>query len=261
MLTSDLRDLGHSARAIASAVNHGTLLRPRRGIVVDPGLDPHLLFAARNGVLLSCVTQARRLGLWVSECPGRLHVASRGPGYHAEVDAKVHWSKPLMPCAPAALEDPLPNVLLNVARCLQFEHALATWESALNKRLIDLEFLSALPLPPRVRCVLENCTPFADSGLETLFRTRLAWLRLPIRAQTWLHGHRVDFLIGDRLIVQIDGKQHAGAQKISDYQHDASLRARGYSVVRVGYAQVMYDWPSVQEVILTALTAQLHRRA
>jgi very-short-patch-repair endonuclease len=108
--------------------------------------------------------------------------------------------------------------------------------------------------------VLQHCTPFADSGLETLFRTRLRWLRLPIRAQISIHGHRVDYLIGDRLIVQIDGKQHAGAQKAADNSHDAELQARGYHIIRVTYAQVMHDWPRVQHEIQLAIAAGLHLR-
>ncbi|RQP03853.1 MAG: DUF559 domain-containing protein [Paracoccus sp. BP8] len=256
-----MHELGDSPRALRVAVASGLVLRPRRGWVADPALDRHLLFAARHGVVLSCATQAGRLGLWVTEQPARPHVAARSRGDHVDANAEVHWTRPIVLRSPDALVDPLPNMLENVARCQSFEHALATWESALNKGLTDIEALAALRLGPEARRVLELCTPFSDSGLETLFKTRLRWLRVPIRAQIWLHGHRVDFLIGNRLIVQIDGKQHGGDQKVSYYRHDARLELRGYKVIRVGYAQVMHDWPSGQETIMLALAGTMRRAA
>ncbi len=259
--TSALHELGHSPRAIGAAVRSGLLRRPRRGWVADRALDPQLLSAMRHGVVLSCVTQARRSGIWVTEDPPRPHVAARSRQQHVEVDAEVHWARPLVSRSPDALVDPLPNVLGYVAQCLPFEHALATWESALNKGKTDLQAMAALPLGPAARRVLQHCTPFSDSGLETVFKIRIRWLGAPIRAQVWLHGHRVDFLIGDRLVVQIDGKQHEGAQKVSDLKHDADLRLRGYCVIRVSYSQVMHDWPAVQEAIMLAFAEGLHRAA
>lgn len=258
--TAHLREHGHSARSIGAAVHAGLLVRPRRGWVALPSLEPMLLFAVRHGVLLTCVTQARRLGIWVSEDPPSPHVAARTTGLHIDAKARVHWSGPPMPRPSTSLEDSVPNVLFHIAECLPFEHALASWESALNTGRTDLQLLSSLRLPPRATQVLAQCTPFADSGLETLFRTRLRWLRMPVRAQTWLQGHRVDFLIGDRLVVQIDGKQHAGAQRISDNKHDAELQARGYHVIRVSYAEVMFEWHAVQEAILLAIASGLHLR-
>lgn len=223
-----------------------------------PTIDPALEFAARHGVLLTCVTQARRLGIWVSEDPPVPHVAARHRGHHVEVAARVHWTAAPVPRAPGQLEDALANVLFHVAECLPFEHALATWESALNKGKTDVQLLAALKLPPEGVRLLAECAPFSDSGLESLFRTRLRWLHLPIRAQSWLHGHRADFLIGDRLVVQADGRQHSGEQKIADYKHDAELQARGFHVIRVSYSQVMFEWPSVQEAIMQAIAAGLH---
>lgn len=73
-----------------------------------------------------------------------------------------------------------------------------------------------------------------------------------------LHGHRVDFLIGDRLVLQIDGGHHVGAQREADIAHDAVLRLHGYTVIRVGYAQVTERWPEVQDRILRAIAQGLH---
>lgn len=152
-------------------------------------------------------------------------------------------------------------MLNTVAHCQRFEEAIAIWDSALNKGLVEWQTLSKLPLTGRAKDVLLGSNRFADSGLESYVRTRLAWLRLRIVTQAWLHGHRVDFLIGDRLVLQVDGSQHTGAQRSSDNKHDAELALLGYEVVRVTYTQVMFDWPAVQQRIMRAIAQGKHLAA
>ena len=68
------------------------------------------------------------------------------------------------------------------------------------------------------------------------------------------------FLIGERLVLQIDGGHHVGHQRDRDNAHDARLRLMGYHVIRVGYTQMMDDWAAVQESIMQAVARGLHRR-
>lgn len=164
-----------------------------------------------------------------------------------------------MPRSPDALEDTLPNVLVSVARCQPEEVALAVWESALNKKLVVREALDALSLPGCARRLLAQATPFADSGLESFVIPRLRWMRVRILPQIWVHGHRVDFLIGERLVFQVDGATHTGAQREADIRHDAELMLLGYHVVRVGYRQVIDDWPAVQWILMQAIAQARHR--
>ena len=265
-----LRELGWSDRALTNAVAQRSLIRPRNGWLAVPDADSELIRAARAGVRLTCVTQARRLGLWVLHDDAKPHVAaSRHAGRvriardagTGEPAAVVHWSTPLVPRVPGCLVDPIENVLATVAACLPFEEALAIWDSALNTGLVDLANLNRLPLSGRARRVAQAANPFMDSGLETFVLRRLKWLRVRIAPQAWLAGHRVDFLIGDRLILQIDGSTHTGAQRDADNRHDAALMLLGYHVIRVGYAQVVHDWPGVQDLIMRAIAQGLHRAA
>ncbi|WP_309692015.1 DUF559 domain-containing protein [Microbacterium foliorum] len=76
--------------------------------------------------------------------------------------------------------------------------------------------------------------------------------------QVWILGHRVDFVIGERLVIQIDGGHHVGEQRTSDIAHDALLKLHGYHVIRIGYDQLMSRWAQVQQVILTAIGQRLH---
>ncbi|MGB4778749.1 endonuclease domain-containing protein [Microbacterium sp.] len=249
---------GHSRYWIARSLEAGYLVRVRRDWVALPTADPELRAAARWGVVLSCITQARRLGLWVFE-EDRCHVAAAPTSSSRKPDlATVHWAKPAVPRPPGSLIDSLENVLALVAVCQSFERALVVWESALQKGLTDAAALRQLALPASARAILDAATPYSDSGLETLFRTRLSWLRLPLRAQIWLYGHRVDLLIGDRLVIQLDGGHHVGSQRSSDNAHDAALLARGYYVLHFTYGQVVNDWPAVQDAVMRAIAAGLH---
>lgn len=257
-----LRARGFSRRTIESAVSAGMLLRPRNGWVALPGADPLLVAAARAGVVLTCVTQAQRLGLWVLR-QDAVHVAAPPHRHIGEVRAgtHVHWAKPVVPRHPEALVDVVENVLALAAACLPREEALATWESALRQGLVSRAELQRMALPSTARAVLAECSPYSDSGLETFVPKRLRFLRLPIRQQVWLAGHPVDFLLGDRLVLQIDGGHHVGAQRRSDIAHDARLMLLGYHVIRLDYAQIVTGWPAVHDLIVRAVAQGLHRAA
>lgn len=135
---------------------------------------------------------------------------------------------------------------------------MAVWESALRKGMVDPDVLARLPLPPDARRLLAEARPFSDAGTETIFCTRLRWLNVAITPQVWLLGHCVDFLIGERLVVQIDGGHHVDDQRAEDIRHDALLRLRGYHVIRVSYDQVINHWPEVQRLILMHIAQRLH---
>lgn len=257
-----LRAAAIPRRTIEQAVSAQVLIRPRNGWVALPDADPLLVAAARAGVVISCVTQARRLGLWVLDAED-FHVAAPAQRHIGEVKegTRVHWSRPLVPRHPDALTDPVENVLAVIARGQPREHALAVWESALRQGVVTRESLRRMPLPPLARDLLEECSLSSDSGLETLVPVRLRFLRLPIRQQVWLAGHQVDFLIGDRLVLQVDGGHHVGSQRRSDISHDARLMLLGYHVIRIDYVQVMTRWVEVHDVIVRAVAQGLHRAA
>jgi very-short-patch-repair endonuclease len=256
---ADLHERGYRRGDITRAVESHALLRVRPGWVAVPDADPLMVGAARHGVVISCVTQARRLGLWVhEERPGVRVAAPPGSSGGKPATIRVHWALPVVPRYPGALEDSIENVLALVAECEPYEQALATWESALNKGKVNREVLGRLARTPASRRLFAEALPFADAGLETYVRTRLGWLRLPISFQIWIAGHRVDTLIGARLVVQIDGASHVGAQRSEDIRHDAELRLMGYHVIRVGYRQVMDQWHVVQDLIMRAVALGLH---
>jgi very-short-patch-repair endonuclease len=257
---ASILDAGIRRYALRAAIAQGRIVQVRKGWVALPSADAYLVAAARAGVVVSCITQARRMGLWVLN-EDRPHVALNPHGLSGAVGATVHWSRPLIPRHPDALVDPIENVLALVATCQPFEAALAIWESALRAGLITRPALERFDLSSAARRLLSVASPFSDSGLETFVVPRLLWLRLPIVPQAWIAGHRVDFLIGDRLALQIDGGHHVGAQREADIEHDAQLMLLGYHVIRVGYLQVIDRWHTVQDLIMRAVALGLHLAA
>lgn len=256
-----LRRAGVTEHALGLAVRSGQVLSVRRGWVALREADAMLAAAARRGVVLSCVTLAARKDLWVLDAT-EPHVAAPPHSGHATTSRGViHWSTPTFPRDPDSCEDTLENALILMARCQPYESALATWESALRKNLVDPGMLERAPLPPAARRLLADARPFADAGTESIFRTRLSWLKTPITPQVWILGHRVDFLIGERLVVQIDGGHHVGTQRTSDIAHDALLKLNGYHVIRISYEQLMNQWHAVQATILGAIGQRLHLAA
>ena len=255
--TSLQRD-GHSRSLIADMVGKGKLRRVRRVWVAVPDADAALEAAAHHGVTLSCITLARRRGLWVLDVDVPHVVADPHARGGKPAGVHVHWGSALVPRHPDALEDSLENALALVAACQPYDKALVIWESALQKGLVERGHLASLPLKESARDILAVAMPFSDSGLETLFLARLRWLNVRIIPQPWLLGHRTDFFIGRRLVIQIDGAHHVGAQRAEDIDHDAALLAAGYRVIRFSYWQTVDDWPAVQDRIAKAVALGLH---
>jgi very-short-patch-repair endonuclease len=258
MSTATLRNTGQSRRQIEHAISAGVIHRIRPGWVALPTADPMLVLAAKRAVTLTCLTRARRLGLWVF-AEKRTHVASKPHGRGiSDPRFVVHWHAPLEPRDPNRLEDTLVNTLVLVAACVPHEEAVAIWDSALNKRLTDIHRLKQLRLPTRARRVLADATPLSDSGIETYLRQRLKWLQVPLKLQVMLSGHRVDGLLGERLVLQVDGGHHVGLQRDVDNAHDLELQLCGYTVIRISYRQLIYEWPLVQDRITSAMANGLH---
>lgn len=258
VLTVRIADAGVPVSRISAAVRSGVLERPSRGWVALPDADPSLKRAAEAGVVLTCVTAAARRGLWDVN-PRQVHVGlAPNAKLRAVLRAHHHWCKPVIPRRPGNLVDPVENALAIVADCQPFEDALAIWESALRQNTVALETLRTLPLSPQGRRLLDESRPFADAGTESIVCVRLRWLKLPMQRQAWILGHRVDLLIGKRLVIQIDGGHHVDMQRASDNEHDARLLLAGYHVIRVTYWQLMHDWHTVEKLILDAIARSLH---
>ena len=126
-------------------------------------------------MVLTCLTQAKRLGLWVLDGGSVSHVGAPAHSGGVKTDGfHVHWRTPPVPRHPDMLTDPIENVLTLVSTCQPYERALAIWESALQKGLVSLEALRGLDLPPAARLLCAEATPWSDSDSRVSSRIACA---------------------------------------------------------------------------------------
>lgn len=107
----------------------------------------------------------------------------------------------------------------------------------------------------------DGASQLSDSGIESIPVARLRRIGIPLRQQVVIDGHPVDILIGERLVLQVDGFEfhRTAAQRDRDLAQDRRLVLMGYTVFRLGYADVLYGWPAVESEIRLAMAAGLHR--
>lgn len=263
---SQALDAGYTEYAIRQEVAGGHVVRLSRGWLSARRSDPLLRLAAGAGGRLTCVSAARTLGLWVPdhETGSRAHVRVPSSSARHGTGLVLHWSTPPAPAARYALIDPMIDVLEAVDRCLPFESALAVWESAVRSGATSVAALRRVMWRSRsAQRLAARVGALSDSGLETIFIDRLRPYGLVVRQQVWIDDRPVDALIGERLIVQIDGFTHHAdaAQRRADIRADARLVLLGYTVLRFDYQQVLFDWAHVEATIMSAVAQGLHLAA
>ncbi|WP_314423039.1 DUF559 domain-containing protein [uncultured Microbacterium sp.] len=243
--------------SLSKAVRAGRIERIRPGLFASPTLPEPIRRAAAHGGALTCSAALRHHGVWVLAGADLMHVwiARRGRTYaHDGCRCRSHFFRGAVPLGVVDVE----TALIHLYRCEGEESFFASLESALHQRALTraarLRIRSALPASARWLCDLAH--PDSESGLESILRVRLHVLGIALTAQATIDGvGRVDFVVGGRLILEVDGRvNHAGHdRRHKDLVRDARASAQGYETLRFDYAQVIHDWPSVQAAILAAL--------
>lgn len=267
-----LDSFGVPRSVVLTAVRQGALTRVRDGWFSLPGTAEEITCAVRVGGTLTGASVAQSFGLWTLR-DDRLHVrvkrtASRLASpldRRQRLDAEahrvcVHYS------TRAGLDlcrDSLQVALVEMFRCGDVRSALVALDSALNRRLITRADLAEMRqhVPISKRWAFDQADPSADSGLETLVRLLLRSNAVRHRTQVYIPGAgRVDILIGDRLVLELDGEQfHTGEAFEEDRRRDFALVMRGYLVLRLSYKMIMTRWDEIAGAILELVRRDEHR--
>lgn len=263
--TSDIIKAGATKHGIRAALAAGPLVRLRRDWLALPDCDPQLAFAASCGGRLTCLTAASRMGLWTfADNMTHLAVSPHASRLEVAADVKVHWSVGPAPSSRLMLIDPFENVLVRVAECQPFEAAVVVLDSALRMGKTTAGELRRLVAgSSRFTAAVEAASEFSDSGIESIPCVRFARIGIVVKQQVIIDGHPVDGLIGDRLVLQIDGYgPHSTAdRRRRDLRQDGRLTLMGYTVFRFDYAQVVGHWAYVESTVLSAMAQGLHLSA
>lgn len=269
--THELYALGFTQARLRRASRDGEIVRVRKGWFGRPALPLALMQAARVGGRLASVSAARWYGLWVPSDDGTLHVQvppnacqlrTREDYRHRLSESEglpvtVHWEAPRTTAS---------RVIVSVAEAVEQiigtkddEFGFVVCESAIEQRALTHKQLEAMSdrLPVRIR-YLPAITALSGSGTESIFSFRMRQLGIRFRQQVQLGPDRVDFLIGERLVVEIDSSLH---DPVRDRRRDARLSILGYRVLRFDYHQVINDWAMVEAVVLAAISRGDHLAA
>jgi len=263
--TSVLYAAGFSKHAVSAAVSSGMLRRVRRSWLLQPDCDPRRAAAAALGGRVTCVSAASLLGMWAPDhAETHIAVAPHATAASAPAGTKLHWSDGPAPFARRAVQDPLINVLYHVARCQPPADALAVWESALRLKLVDMAVLDRVRWrSARVSSLKSLASSLSDSGLETRYVMLMREIGVTVQQQVWIDGHPVDGLIGERLVIQLDGfaNHSSAADRRRDLEADARLGLRGYTVLRFDYQQVFFRPGYVTDAVSAAIAQGSHLAA
>ena len=136
-------------------------------------------------------------------------------------------------------------------------------DSLLQRRLMTRERLVAVAksIGGSAFSAVVRADGLAESGIETRVRLWLESRGIAFRAQAVIVGvGRVDFLIGKRLVIEVDGKaHHTGVERFHrDRDRDLELKARGYEVIRLTYAHVVHDWERASARIAAIIQRRQH---
>ena len=275
--THELYAAGFDKRQLRSATTRGDIQRVRQGWYGTPDMHPLLSQAARVGGRLGCISGAALHGLWLppdedlhvivdhNDC--RLRTARNMRQRLAEHPSGVtpHWHRDRM-TGSRLLLDPI-ACLEDVIRCQPPEYVVAIADSALRRPspwkpalITPAQWGRLIAGMPSRSGQLALADGICESGTESITRFRLVKYHLPLQAQVWIDRKRVDFLIGRRLVVEIDGAEyHIDPERFeADRTRDAELTAISYIVLRFSYNQVIYRWREVEAAILAAVARGDH---
>ena len=232
-------------------------VRPRRG--VRPGPD------SRHARWRAGLRQRRATrGLWTVADEGEVHVWLGGHGHsyaHDGCSCVEHWDDG--PATDSFGIPSVPRILRQLLACRGVEEFFVALESALHQKLIvdaGLVWLRSTT-NDAARDAIAFARRDADSGLESLLRWRLRRHGLRIRSQVAIVSvGTVDLLIGDRLILEADGRtnHHGDAARHKDLVRDAHAAAWGYVTLRFDYALIVHDWHTVEQAILAHVDRGRH---
>ena len=259
---SQLLDTGLTRQHVDELVSVGRLVRVRRGWYALPSAHPDAVRAVAAGGALTCVSALGRHGVWVPPTSD-LHLRT----------SEHHRSTTLQPgmkrcrrgrAAPRYAVDPLPVALIPAMACLDDEGVVVVLDSVRNLRLLTLQDLMAFAhdQSERVRRLLSLTVSNSQSGTESMVRYRLWQHRVRARPQVTIPGvGRVDLLVGDRLVLEMDSHaHHTGiANYTRDRERDRALVRLGYLVVRLTYHQVVSDWEAVWPDLQSLIRTERHR--
>lgn len=242
---------GATMAEIRTCLRSGALRQLRRGWYATSYAEPTVESAVRSGGVLGCVSALQVHGIWV---PPQVRIHVRG---------RHHPCRQYGPREPEVRSvDDVSLALRHAIRCLDDEGIVVVCDSLIHLRVMSEADIGRVltGAPGRVHRLIDRCDR-AESGTESMVRLRLRRLGIVVETQVVIPGiGRVDLLVG-RLIIEVDGvRYHVDPERFeNDRRRDRRAVQLGYTVIRLSYRQVLYDWAEVERDILEVVRRRDHR--
>jgi len=264
---AQLKRRGFSQAQARRMVVAGDLRQLRRGWYAAPFADPTVVSAVSVGGVCTCASALDLHGVWIAPFGDLVHVRGRNVASNGSVGTHHRCTRYGRAQPEIYPLDDVATALGYAVRCLESEAVVAACESILHLGLLELSDLQALfsSMPVRIRQLLDRCDDCTDSGSESIFAFRLNSLGVAFERQVEIPGiGRVDFLIGKRLIVEVDSVAYhdkSPAQREKDRLRDEAAHRMGYIPWRISYKRLMFSWDEVIETLLALIRRRDHLKA
>lgn len=263
-----LRDRGVDRIERERLLRQGKLVRIRHGWYRERDALPYIVAAVHAGGVLSCASAATFYSQ--NQRTPVLHVRAprqatlRFERQICRCRLKARRQGFLGPTQGNGLDSPW-NAVLAMLTCIPLERAERHIEALIGARVLSKDQIQAIAAfaNKREANMLRYIDGLAESYLEASFRQVLRRAGIRFRQQVWLLDglYRADFLIGVKLIVEVDGAAtHATPEGFArDRVRDAELALAGYRVLRFTYWQVENQPEVCLAVIRSVMASKGHR--
>ncbi|MGC5257520.1 hypothetical protein ACPXCG_14295 [Gordonia sp. DT218] len=259
---AELIATGLTRKEIRRQCKTGDLIRLGRDRYADKAADQIVCEVVRRGHVVSCLTALRYHGVWVPGTATKVHKRGNSDAYRKANALCRQYGRP-GPLRSAV--DDVPTALRHAAKCVDGEELVAVCDSILNKELMTIDEIRTemASAPLAKRRLLDVCDGHAQSGTESMVRCRLRSRRISVRVQVQIEGiGRVDLLVGDRLIIEIDSEEYhrTAEQYEEDRRRDRRAAEDGYLTMRFTYAAVTTGWADAEGQVLAIVREGRHLR-
>lgn len=261
---AELRELGVSASSFRASLDRREYISVGRLHVVDGQVPDAVKAAVRSGGSLTCLSALREHGVWTY--PDRsIHLLrprkarSTYPLPENGCDCRGRFGG-----AEGRLVVPLATALSAALTCHPAVHGVVAVDDIRRRRLLpehELEHVLA-ECSARKRSAVAVADGTVESALESVVRHLLWSAGIGFRVQVVLDGiGRVDFLIGEKLILEVDGFEFHGHVDgfRNDRRRDLSAAAQGYVTIRVTWWDVLHKWPTILGDLQSIVRRRGHR--
>lgn len=262
-----LLDHGFTTNQISRGLREGNLSRLRNGwytLTAQPP-HPHVATAVRAGGALSGSFAIAMRGGWDLRSTVVVHRVARQEYARWKTNTVVLRRFEGRRVAVRDAVDPVDLAFEVCLLTLSKNDLICVADSLVRRKLLSIDEMRAIAARygAPVRRVIDRVNDKADSGLETYVRLWLESKRIRFRQQVpvVIVNGRLDFLIGNQLVLEVDGAEHHSSRvdRQKDYTRDQILQSVGYIVFRVTYDDVIHDWDTVSARLLEMIRRGDHR--